>query len=62
MERPARHRYRSGRVGKKNKITKPVIGTLAFLSDAQGVKRTSFAIDTIKKRSRTRRWPARSSR
>jgi ribose transport system substrate-binding protein len=34
---------------KKNGITKPVIGTLAFLSDAQGVKRTSFAIDTIKK-------------
>jgi ABC-type sugar transport system substrate-binding protein len=34
---------------KRNGITKPVIGTLAFLSDAQGVKRTSFAIDTITK-------------
>lgn len=34
---------------KRNGITQPIIGTLAFLSDSQGVKRTSFAIDTIKK-------------
>jgi ribose transport system substrate-binding protein len=34
---------------RRNGITKPVIGTLAFLSDSEGVKRTSEAIDTIKK-------------
>ena len=33
---------------KKNGITKPVIGTLANLSDPEGVKRTSEAIKTIK--------------
>lgn len=33
---------------KKNGITDPVIGTLANLSDPEGVKRTSFAISTVK--------------
>lgn len=33
---------------KRNGITQPVIGTLAFLSDAEGVKRTSYAIKTVK--------------
>jgi ABC-type sugar transport system substrate-binding protein len=32
----------------KNGITKPVIGTLANLSDSEGVKRTSEAIKTVK--------------
>jgi ABC-type sugar transport system substrate-binding protein len=31
----------------KNGITAPVIGTLANLSDSEGVKRTSFAIKTV---------------
>ena len=34
---------------KKNGITQPVIGTLAFLNDSEGVKRTSEAIKTVQR-------------